>query len=45
MEIDQLEDVGTYDTETINEKDFYPWIVVLSTFLILMVGLGTGQSW
>lgn len=23
----------------------YPWLVVLGTFLVLVVGLGAGQGW
>jgi hypothetical protein len=43
----EKEGLGSFDVETVKEeeKDIYPWLVVLSTFLILTVGLATGQSW
>ncbi|KAG0736776.1 hypothetical protein G6F57_004387 [Rhizopus arrhizus] len=42
----EKEGLGSFDVETVKEeeKDIYPWLVVLSTFLILTVGLATGQS-
>ncbi|CAO3702028.1 unnamed protein product [Rhizopus stolonifer] len=47
-EIDQSktkEDITGSDTETLEESDSCPWLAVLGTFLVLTVGLGTGQSW
>lgn len=43
----EKEGLESFDMETVKEeeKDIYPWLVVLSTFLILTVGLATGQSW
>ncbi|KAG1147337.1 hypothetical protein G6F36_014937 [Rhizopus arrhizus] len=42
----EKEGLESFDMETVKEeeKDIYPWLVVLSTFLILTVGLATGQS-
>lgn len=35
-------------TETLNEQEsegIKPWLVVLATFLVLVVGLGAGTGW
>lgn len=44
---DKEENINDAYAETLNEEvgGLQPWLVVLATFLVLVVGLGAGTGW